>query len=292
MSNSQFTVIISRFNEFFRKLLNPKFLLGFVLCIVFIAAFSFFLPPSYDWTNVYRPAALALISRQSPYAVERFINPPWTLLPFLPLLIFPEAVGRAIIALITIVALSYIVHRLGGKPISMLFFLLSPPVIQMIQDGNVDWLAALGFIMPPQIGLFFVVIKPQIGIAVAIFWLIEIWRKFGFKGVIRVFAPAAVLTILSLVVFGLWPLKVDNAFGWGGNASLWPISIPVGLGLLVGSIQKQKIDYAIAASPCLSPYVLLHSWIGPLLAIIRNIPVTIVVVIGMWILVAIRWAEM
>jgi hypothetical protein len=66
------------------------------------------------------------------------------------------------------------------------------------------------------------------------------------------------------------------------------MSIPVGLALLVTAIRKQKIEYALAASPCLSPYVLLHSWVGVLLAIVSSTPETIAAVIGLWIFFAIR----
>ena len=208
----------------------------------------------------------------------------------LPLVLVPENVGRAILALCALITFTYVAHRFGGKPFAIVFFLLSPPVIQSMMDGNLDWLAAIGFILPPQIGLFFILIKPQIGIAVVIFWLIQSWRKNGLREVIKVFAPISITLIVSFVIFGFWPLDFSRAFYWGWNASLWPMSIPIGLTLLVSSIRKHKIEYAIAASPCLSPYVLLHSWYGPLLAIISFTPEVIAAVIGLWILVVIRAA--
>jgi len=59
--------------------------------------------------------------------------------------------------------------------------------------------------------------------------------------------------------------------------------------LFITSIRRQKIEYAMAASPCLSPYVLFHSWVGVILAIVSSVPETIAAVIGLWILVAIRF---
>ena len=270
--------------------LTIKTILIIVLCFLCILALSLFLPPAYDWSKVYRPAALALANGRSPYDINYFVNPPWVLIPFLPLLLIPEAVGRAILALCALIALIYLSHRLGAKPIASLIFLLSPPVIQMIQDGSIDWLVALGFILPPQIGLFFVVIKPQIGMAVVIFWLVQSWRKNRLREIIRVFAPVSLVTIISFGLFGFWPLGLENALKWGVTASLWPLSIPIGLTLIVGSIRKQKTEYAMAASPFLSPYVILHSWIGPLLAIVSSVPETVAAVVGLWIVVAIRWA--
>lgn len=246
------------------------------------------LPPAVDWTNLYRPAAAALVAGRSPFEIDRFSNAPWVLIPMLPLLILPESLGRAILALCSLISLSLICHKFGAKPVGLIFFLLSPPVISLILDGNIDWLVAIGFILPPQIGLFFLVIKPQIGIAVAFFWFIQSWRKSGLQEVIKVFAPVTLALIVSFLLYGFWPLTFSKAFDWGGNASLWPMSIPIGLALLGIAIRKQKISFAISSSPCLSPYLLLHSWIGPLIAIAASTPGMVVAVIGMWLLIGIR----
>jgi len=65
----------------------------------------------------------------------------------------------------------------------------------------------------------------------------------------------------------------------------WPASIPVGLALLIAAIRKRKIEYAMGASPCLSPHVILHSWVGALLAVVSSTPELIAAVCGLWILV-------
>ena len=169
---------------------------------------------------------------------------------------------------------AFVAYKLGAKPIAIIFLLLSPLVMHVLLNGNMDWLAVLGFIMPPQFGLFFISIKPQIGIAVAPFWLIEAWRVGGWKQVLRTFAPFTIVLLLSFAIFGLWPLEAvhENVTGVFFNASLWPMSIPVGLALFVAAMRKRKIEYAMAASPCLSPYVLFYSWGGALLAIISSTP--------------------
>ena len=127
--------------------------------------------------------------------------------------------------------------------------------------GNIDWLATLGFILPPHIRMFFISVKPQIGIAVAIFWVIESWRENRWKGILKVLAPISAALILSFLMFGLWPLRFERELSLWWNASLWPASLPVGLALMVLAIRKREVNYAIGASPCLSPYILLHSWI-------------------------------
>jgi hypothetical protein len=248
-----------------------------------------FVPPAVDWHISFRPAALTLLSGESPYDKVYIIHAPWALLMLAPFALFPENVGRVMLLFCGLASYIFIAQRLGAKPIAIIFLLISPVVMHMLLNGNIDWLASFGFVLPPQIGLFFIAIKPQIGIAVAPFWLIEAWRQGGWKQVLRTFAPFTIVLLLSFAIFGLWPLGAVEVTGVSFNASLWPLSIPVGLALFVTAVRKRKIEYAMAASPCLSPYALFYSWTGVLLAIIASVPETIAAVIGLWILVAIRF---
>ena len=249
-----------------------------------------YLPCGIDWRYTYRPAALALLSGKSPYSVDIFFSAPWSLLPLLPLAVLPENVGRAILFLLGIGSFTFTAHRLGVKPLPCIAFLLSPPVMHCLLNSNIEWMPLLGFVLPPQIGLFLISIKPQIGIGVGAFWLVEAWRKGGFREVVKVFWPVTLALLASWIVFGFWPLRFIDTLTLTRtyNASLWPMSIPVGLTLLASSIRKRNIRYAMAASPCLSPYVLLHAWVGALAAILSLPTETVVAVIGLWILVILR----
>lgn len=254
-------------------------------CIVLIAVMSVYLPQAVDWHGAFRPAALEILHGRSPFNADGFYHAPWSVIPLIPLAVLPEPIGRSLLALISLISYAYVAYKLGAKPIAIAFLLFSPPVLHLIINGNLDWMAAIGFVLPPQWGLFFIAIKPQMGIAVAPFWLIESWRQGGLKSVIKTFAPFTVILLLSFLLFGLWPIGATRTTDLWWNASLWPISIPVGLALFVASIRKRKIEYSMAASPCLSPYVLLHSWVGTLLAIVSSVPEIIAAVIGLWIVV-------
>jgi hypothetical protein len=246
-------------------------------------------PPAVDWTTTFRPATLALLSGESPYGRFYLVHAPWTLVMLTPLALLPEAVGRVMLIFCALISYAFIAHHLKAKPIAIVFLLLSPLVMHLLLNGNMDWLASLGFILPPQLGLFFISIKPQIGIAVAPFWLVEAWRQGGWKLVIKTFAPFTIVLLLSFIMFGFWPSYSFKVIEVWYNASLWPMSIPVGLALLVTALRKRKIEYAMAASPCLSPYALFYSWTGALLAIVSSTPETIAAVIGLWVLIAIRF---
>jgi hypothetical protein len=148
----------------------------------------------------------------------------------------------------------------------MAAFLISPPVIHSLYYAILDWLPLIGFTFPPAIGLFFVMVKPQMGSIVALFWLVESWRSGGLWKVVRVFAHFGVVLFISFLLYGFWPMyfREIQEFSQGWNASLWPGSIPIGIVFAMTSLRCREIRFAMAASPLLSPYVLLHAWFGAL----------------------------
>lgn len=251
------------------------------------------LPFGVDWAWSIRPAALKLLNGQSPYEVaaaeEVFAGAPWALVPLMPLAVLPENLGRAILFLVSVTAFAVAAFRLGANPLTMGAFVASPPVVHCLLNANLDWMPVLGFTLSPWLGLFFIAVKPQMGFVMAIFWLIESWRTGGIVKAVKVFAPATVAFLLSLALFGLWPLTsmriLEYSRGW--NASLWPISIPVGLVLTVAAIRRRDQRYAMGASPCLSPYVLFHAWSGALVTLVTSTPEMVAAVAGLWLLVAI-----
>jgi hypothetical protein len=267
--------------------------LGVSLVALLVAA-SAYLPQGIDWHLTLRPSVRALLTSTSPYQATPsapFAGAPWGLWVLLPLALLPEAIGRALLLLISLAAFAYSAYKLGARPLIAAAFLLSPPVLHCLLNANVDWMPLLGFVLPPQIGLFFLAVKPQMGSVVALFWLVEAWRQGGWRRVVKVFGPVTVALVLSLLIYGLWPLNAfhiyDSSQTW--NASLWPASIPVGLALAWAALRKRDIRYAMGASPCLSPYVLFHSWSGALAAILTLPAESLAAIAGLWILVAIRW---
>jgi hypothetical protein len=220
--------------------------------------------------------------------VRGFINPPWTLLPLLPLVVLPEKIGRAAYLVASVAGFGLAAARLGAKPASFAAFLLSPPVLHCLVNGNVDWMPLLGFALPNWLGLLLVFIKPQMGLGIAIYWCVQAWRKGGLKRLVHLLWPVTAAYLVSVIVVGAWPLRWEHNLSEWWNASLWPMSIPVGMALLVAAMRTQRAEWAMAAGPCLSPYVLLHSWSAALIALVSRQAETIAAVIGLWVLVAIR----
>ena len=274
-----------------RVIENPlNNVIGLILIIASISIlFYFTLPPAIDWQTAFRPAAKKLLSGDSPYHIDKFMNPPWTLVPLLPFAILPENVGRAILTALALLTYAYVAYKLGADIKAIIFLLLSPPVIHSLLNGSLDWLVVLGFILPVRYGLFLVSMKPQVGLAVVVYWFVSSYREEGLKRAVFDFLPFTVTLFLSFMIFGFWPLQYVGSFKPAWNASLWPLSLPVGITLLYAALKRDKFEYAVAASPLLSPYVAFHSWVSVLLALCSQTGYIITSVIGLWLAVLIQY---
>ena len=260
--------------------------------LVMVAGAARLLPYGVDWSSPIRPACLAMLQGKNPYeSVEYFGFAPWAMIPLLPAALLPEQVGRGILFVASLVAFAYGIRKLGAKPVAAAAFLISPPVVHSLLNANLDCLPLIGFTLPPAIGLFFISVKPQMGSVVALFWLVESWKSGGFWKVVKVFAPFGAVFLVSLVIFGFWPahyFEIQTVSAtW--NASLWPVSIPIGLALAVAALRKREMRFAMAASPCLSPYVLLHAWSGALASLAPFSAEMIAAVAGLWITVVLHF---
>jgi hypothetical protein len=242
-----------------------------------------------DWHETYFPALQKVLLVGNPYDIPTFRNAPWVLLVLLPFAILPEDTGGILYFIASLVGYAWVAYKLKARPIAFAAFLFSPPVIYGLRMLNVDVLVLIGFVLPVPIGLFFVLIKPQMGIAVVIYWVAEAWREGGVKSVLRTFAPVTVALILSFVIFGNWIIgRQSDLLDSFWNASLWPWALPIGLVLIGLSIRDRRSDFGMAASPFLSPYLAYHSWVCVLVGLLRYDFQLVIAVIGMWIAGAIH----
>ncbi len=163
--------------------IHPKLKILFLFSItllVFLIIY-FFLPVRTHWIEIYRPATLRILSGRNPYDGINFFNPPWALIPLIPIAILPEKLGNAILGTITLFSFGYTAFKLGAKPLTIFFFLTSPITLYNLIQVNVDWLIPWGLLLPPQIGLFFILIKPQLGAFLALYWFYDSWKKGGIR---------------------------------------------------------------------------------------------------------------
>ena len=258
---------------------------GVLIAVVFYwAVYSIWPLLGIDWHETFFPAVHKALSGENPYSVPTFRNAPWTILFLAPFGLLPEDVGGVLYFMASLAGYAWVAYRLKARPVAFIAFLFSPPVVYGLRMLNVDILVLIGFVLPAPIGLFFVLIKPQMGIAMALYWLAEAWRDGGLKAIVRTFSPVGISLVLSFVLFGNWIAgRQSDLLGSFWNASLWPWALPVGLVLIGLSIRDRRGDFGMAASPFLSPYLAYHSWASVLVALLRYDFQLVIAVIGMWV---------
>ena len=125
------------------------------------------------------------------------MNPVWILLPLIPLGMLPQRLGLIFFFVLILVIYIFIGLKLHAQPISLTAFMLSPGIFLSLQQLNIDAIVLLGFLLPAPLGLFFVLAKPQIGIGMAVYWLVEAWRTGGLRKVLITFAPVTIVQVIT-----------------------------------------------------------------------------------------------
>lgn len=214
----------------------------------------------FDWKYVFREASLRILSGKNPYSLNGLFSPPWILFPLIPIALLSPPLGSAVIFVLNLFAYIYVFIKLEINYWFIPPLVIFSDILGNSANGNIEGLISLGFILPPQIGLFFLLAKPQIGIAVSLFWIIEAWRDNGLKEVVKISYPVIIGITLSVVIFGTWFLKSQKVISRPYNSSIWPLGLPIGFGLLILAIWKRDKKFAIIASPFFAPYLTDHSW--------------------------------
>lgn len=240
-----------------------------------------------DWYTTYYPACRAVLAGRSPYDLETFYNPPWSLLPLLPLALLPPRAGHALYLAVMVVSLWAVARRLGASRLGALLCLCTPPAANLILTANLDWLVLAAVLVPPRWGLLLALVKPQAGAALAVYWLAEAWRAGGVRQVVSVSAPVALALLGSVALYGAWwETRSAEHLALGFNAALpFPLGATLGIALLVWSLRRGEPGGAVAASPFFAPYAALHSWTGAMTALARRPFVLAAVTAGLWLLI-------
>lgn len=234
-----------------------------------------------DFEIFYR-AAQALLAGISPYTVPGFYNPAWALLPFIPLTLFPINIARVIYPALVIPAFILALRRFRLRPrYVLLVSILSSLLWINILWANVDWLVLLGATLPPPVGIWLVMAKPQVGIGVVLFWLLRRASRRWY-----IFAPVGIALLLNYALLGLPTVSV--AVYNPTPASAFPFGIPIAAWLIWRALKKADIAYAVPMSAFLSPYYSIVSW-SSLAPLARSWRWLIAVIAASWIIVAAWW---
>ncbi len=237
-----------------------------------------------DWRRTFYPAVRLLLDGQNPYAVPTLHNPFWVLFPLIPFALFGERIGSIAYLIFSIFTYAFVAYKLKARLLAWTAFLVSLPVLYAMGMQNIDTFVLWGYILPPPIGLFLVLMKPQMGIGIAIYWAVVAWRQGGLKKVIVTFAPVSLALVLSYLLSGNWlGGGRESVLSSSWNASLWPWSIPLGIGLVYLATRYTNDKAAIASSPMLSPYLAAHSWSVAFIGLLQSDLFMAMASAGLWI---------
>jgi hypothetical protein len=239
-----------------------------------------------DWLN-FLPAVQAFIHGQNPYLVGegfcKVYEPFWTYIFLVPFAVLPFWTGRILLFIVSLVSFAFTAIKMGASRVQLILFLTSAAVIGGLYEGNVDWLVTMGIWMPPQIGLFFVMMKPQIGCCIAIYWLYMAWKQDRWQQMIRTFAPVTVAYLISFLFYGFWPLQLWDMPHNPVNGGIFPWTVPMGLVILYFSLKGQDKRLSAFSSPLVSPYVTTYNFSISLLSLFNRPFLFVATWIALWI---------
>jgi hypothetical protein len=230
-----------------------------IAALLFFIVFLFVQPDATDWRLIFYKVGTA-----NPYDTHAFINPPWVALLVRPLSLFPDRISLALNLAITCAVFLALVEQRGGKPAHAVLLLTSAPFLSLLQNGNVEWIPAVGFLAGGVPGSFLLLAKPQSGFLACVYWLKRSRDKLAFIN------NAFALALLSLIAWPRWPALLleniheipDTEAGIGiVGISPWPYGIAAALALIVVALKAGRHEeiYLVMASLLISPYFLGHS---------------------------------
>ena len=191
----------------------------------------------------------------NPYSNQTFINPPWVALFLLPFRFFSESTGLIINSSLNFLAIWLLLRKTKANLLAIILTLSSYPFIFSVHISNIEWVPAIGFLFPNAFGILLIMIKPQSGILVGIDWFFKQKRKILF-----ILIPTLWVTA-SLLIWRGWPIKmltnISTHLNQNVNYSLFPWTIPIGLGLIIYMIKSKPPDgelWGTLATLCLMPY--------------------------------------
>lgn len=248
--------------------------------------------PTADWYATYDPAVRGIFKGQSPYEQPLYVNPPWAVVLLAPLALFPPYLARGLILVASALAIFYTSWRLRAPRLAVIALFLSPTALGSLLAGNLDALVQLGLFLPPAWGLLILMIKPQIGFGVALYYLTEAWRNNKFVGILRMFAPLIIACTMAAIVFPVWVERIIGKPANVWNRSLFPYGLPIGIFFMYLAITRRNVFFSLAAAPFFAPYLTFYTYLmvqiallhGDVEKVIRRDVLQIIMCVFLWVI--------
>ena len=222
-------------------------------------------PYSFDW-DVFREAIFDTLAGRNPYRPGRdtmlFYNPPWALIPLLPLAFLPRTVSVLLLAVASILTVVAVSRKLGHGVAGAVLIASSALHIEAMGHGQIEFLPWLGLFFPLPVALLFLTIKPQatMGVILLLLWREVKQKEKGWVSAAKAAAPTLILAALTLIVWGLPPRPQHLSGGWFWITKTVLLGVPA----LILGIRRDDLSIAAAAGPLIGPYAIFHSYLSVL----------------------------
>lgn len=232
-----------------------------------------------DWSTILRPATLAFWQLRNPYHTIGNLGPPWLFVLLAPIAALPVDLGGVVLFWLNLATWVIVSKKLGtGGVLNVLAVVTSPMVVNGLLARNVDFLVMWGLLLPPELAVFFLTIKPQVGGAALVYLAVQEYRRGGIRRLVRIFLVPCSISVLSFLAYGL---RFSDARGsldvpWNASPLIplgWP-SLVVGLCVFGCALARRDSHdgarISMAATPFFCPYVGTQSWVSLLPALMKS----------------------
>lgn len=227
--------------------------------------------------DVFYRSGQAILSGINPYTVPGFYSPLYVAVGFALLALLPLPIAFRLFAGLVFLSFGLAFYALTNHQIKMTVLLMcSPFPLMTAWYGNLESLVLIGSIVAPVIGIWFVMVKPQIGLIVA---LLFIWQARTWRGIARLIIPVGCLYALSFAL-GMWR-TTPIAEVW--SIRLWPLGLAIGIPAAIIALRKRRVDWALFAGPFVAPYLgAPFAFVGALPLLLRRNLLTVAGVAAAW----------
>jgi hypothetical protein len=219
------------------------------------------IPVWIDQQRIFRPATQHLAD---PFQVVFFANAPWTPVLLIPFNLLPLHLATLAQICLYFAILTAAIFKFGGSQKTVLIALSSFVAFDAALELNVEWLVALGLLVPQTWSGPLLLVKPQVAPGYVLSFT---RRQLAYSGGLLL----AVL-LLSLAVWPGWPLHMRDAAAplTGRDYNLAPmafltvfISPVIGAALAWRAIKRRDPIVGVLAGLFFVPYIAFYSLLIP-----------------------------
>ncbi|MBN1120077.1 MAG: hypothetical protein JXJ17_03275 [Anaerolineae bacterium] len=223
------------------KTVSSKIILGFGLLVAAVVAWlmAHYLSNGVDYFCTFYPVTRSWLAGQTrlyDQASGSFGHLPWSVWLTIPFAVWPQLFGLSLLRVFSLasVTLAVVVFTRQGyrQAISLAFALFNLHTFDLLLRGQLDGYSVLGIVIgwlavkrhKPWLlaaGLIAMMIKPTVTLPAALFLLWLAWKQWKVREVLAAMAPPSCVVVLSFIVYGFWPTRLQAVKAASPRLDIW-----------------------------------------------------------------------